>query len=420
MAGKKHKALITVTAVFAAIVIAVTQNVFAFDVNENSKQMSELEKQNSEYQQQLKETESSIQKKREESKKLQEKIVNLSIKIQESSKKISELNSEIKEKQAEIDKKLNAIQDRLNKLRTRLRAIQLAGDTSSLEIILGAKDFSDFLDKAELVKSLSSYDDKLIKGLQSEMNTISQEQQNLKKDKADAEKEKASLEKNKDEINKLSQKNSKILEELSKTQENIKSAIDTNQKQQDALNAALEKYNKEMAEKARKAQEAARKAREQAEQNNSGGDNIVVKSDGSFVWPCPGHTNLTSTFDEWRGVNNHGALDIADGSVYGSQVVACYNGTVFSTNTGCPHDYGKDSSCGCGGGYGNYVMIDHGNGKISIYGHLSGVTVNPGDKVVAGQLIGYVGSTGYSTGPHLHFEMRYDGVRYDPLSEYGN
>ena len=63
-------------------------------------------------------------------------------------------------------------------------------------------------------------------------------------------------------------------------------------------------------------------------------------------------------------------------------------------------------------------MIDHGGGKISIYGHLSGVTVSPEDEVVPGQLIGFVGSTGYSTGPHLHFEMQYNGVRYDPLEEY--
>ena len=63
-------------------------------------------------------------------------------------------------------------------------------------------------------------------------------------------------------------------------------------------------------------------------------------------------------------------------------------------------------------------MIDHGDGKMSIYGHLSGVTVSPGQSVVGGQLIGYVGSTGYSTGPHLHFELRYNGVRYDPMLEY--
>ena len=407
MAGKKHKILLSVTALFAALLMAVSQNTFAFDADENSKQISELEQQNSEYRQQLEETQNSLKEKQEYSKKLQEQILELSKKIQVSNEKISTLNSEIKAKQSEIDKKLEAIQDRLDTLRKRLRAIQKTSDVSSLEIILGAKNFSDLIDKTELVKSLSSYDEKLIKKLQSEMDTISTEQKQLKSDKATVEKEKRSLEKNKEEINKLSQKNTEIIEQLTKTAESTEAAIKKNQEQQNTLIAALEKYNREMAKKA-----------QQAQQN--GDSTIVVKSDGSFVWPCPGHTYLTSTFEEWRGTKNHGALDIADGSIYGAKVVACYDGTVFSTNSSCPHDYGKYSSCGCGGGYGNYVMIDHGNGKISIYGHLSGVTVNTGDKVVAGQLIGYVGSTGYSTGPHLHFEMQQNGVKYNPMIEYNS
>lgn len=414
MAGKKHKILLSITALSAALIMAASQNIFAFDADENSKQISELEQQNSEYRQQLEETQNSLKEKQEYSKKLQKQILDLSKKIQSSNNKISKLNSEIKTKQTEIDKKLDAIQDRLDLLRKRLRAIQKTNDVSSLEIILGAKDFSDLIDKTELVKSLSSYDEKLIKKLQSEMDTISAEQKQLKSDKTTVEKEKSSLEKNKEKINKLSEKNTEIINQLTKTAESTKDAIKRNQEQQDTLIAALEQYNKEMAKKAQQAQQQA------AQQNGDNDNNIVVKSDGSFVWPCPGHTNLTSSFEEWRGSSNHGALDIADGSVYGAKVVACYDGTVFSTNSGCPHDYGKDSSCGCGGGYGNYVMIDHGNGKISIYGHLSGVTVSTGDRVVAGQLIGYVGSTGYSTGPHLHFEMQQNGIKYNPMIEYNS
>ena len=97
--------------------------------------------------------------------------------------------------------------------------------------------------------------------------------------------------------------------------------------------------------------------------------------------------------------------------------MAAADGTVDDTYTYCTHDYGKYSSCGCGGGFGNYVWMSHGNGKETIYGHLSRVVVSPGQYVTAGTVIGYVGSTGYSTGPHLHFECRYYGVKYNPMDE---
>lgn len=434
MAGKKRKSSIAVMTVLLSAAI-FAQNTFAFDVDENSKERSELENQTSEYYQELDETQNQIEKKESEVKNLQKKIAELSKKITDSNEKIKILNTQIKRKQAQIDEKLEAIDDRLDALRIRLRAIYMQGDTSSLEIILGAKDFSDFVDKAEIIKNISDYDDKLIKSLQSEMGVISQEQEELKKNKENVEKEKSSLEKNKKEINELNEQNTKIIEELNESKNNIEENIKQNNNMQKELEKALAQYNKELAEQAKaerqkqllkqleqqqkqQQQQQQNQQQKKQQQNSSNSPEIVVESDDHYVWPCPGYTYLTSTFDEWRGENNHGALDIADAGIYGAKVVACYNGTVISTNSSCPHDYGKSSSCGCGGGYGNYVMIDHGGGKISIYGHLSGVTVSAGQTVVGGQLIGYVGSTGYSTGPHLHFEMQYNGVRYDPLTEY--
>ena len=102
----------------------------------------------------------------------------------------------------------------------------------------------------------------------------------------------------------------------------------------------------------------------------------------------------------------------------GTTIVAAESGTVIASNNSCPHNWGKNGSCGCGGGYGNYVFIDHGNGKLTIYGHLTNAIVSTGQTVSKGQTIGYAGSTGNSTGPHLHFECQYYGVKYDPMSEY--
>ena len=83
-------------------------------------------------------------------------------------------------------------------------------------------------------------------------------------------------------------------------------------------------------------------------------------------------------------------------------------------NNSCSHDYAKDYSCGCGGGYGNYVLIDHGDGYSTMYAHLSTAYVSVGEYVEQGQAIGAIGCTCHSTGNHLHFEVRVDGVAYDP------
>ncbi len=488
MAGKYRikRCLCIFTALLTAAMMLMP-TALAFDESENQAQHSQLEQDNKKMQDELRSTNMSIAEKEAYSKKLQKQISEYSKKIQQSNSKIKELNKQINEKQALIDDKLLQIKDRLDILRKRLRSIYTAGDISSLEIILQAKDFNDYVDKMELVQSISEYDNKLIKELQDKMAVISNDQQKLKDAKSKIETEKQQLESSKKKINELSKYNQKLIEDLKKQKNEKEDSIKENQQRQRELENALAHYNAEKAARMkaeRIAQQAANKAKNNrtnsnktnnsnnnsnknsnknsdnnsnnktnnnnsannsdvsnenndnnitdinnngnenndnniTDINNNGNDNTENDTNiDSFVWPCPGHTYLTSSFEEWRGASNHGALDIADGNVYGAEVVACWYGTVMYTCDTCQHDYGKSSSCGCGGGYGNFVMIDHGGGKVSIYGHLSEVVATPGEEVTPGQLIGYVGSTGYSTGPHLHFEMQQDGVRYDPMTEY--
>ena len=106
-----------------------------------------------------------------------------------------------------------------------------------------------------------------------------------------------------------------------------------------------------------------------------------------YTWPVPGFYHLTSLWDEDRGDSNHGALDIASAGVEGANVVAARAGVVDVAENYCVHNWGKDSSCGCGGGYGNWVRIDHGDGYTTIYAHMSSITVGYGDYVEAGQLL---------------------------------
>lgn len=122
---------------------------------------------------------------------------------------------------------------------------------------------------------------------------------------------------------------------------------------------------------------------------------------GSFMWPMPYTHNITSEFG-WRWGRLHGGVDIAAGGIYGQPIVAADSGVVTHS--------GND-----GLGYGNYVVIDHGNGYETYYAHCSSLAVSVGQTVAQGQTVGYVGSTGNSTGPHLHFEIRVNGVQTNPL-----
>lgn len=146
----------------------------------------------------------------------------------------------------------------------------------------------------------------------------------------------------------------------------------------------------------------------------SSGDVEFITDGATFAWPVPGHTNITSTYG-YRWGTLHKGIDISDGGIEGQPVVASRSGTVTRADNACPHNYPKNSSCGCGGGYGNRVEISHGDGTSTLYGHMLTITVSVGQTVNQGDIIGYVGCTGYSTGTHLHFEIKQNGTQVDPM-----
>ena len=130
-------------------------------------------------------------------------------------------------------------------------------------------------------------------------------------------------------------------------------------------------------------------------------------STGSYVWPCPSSKGITSGYG-MRKINLYGyekfhaGIDV--GANMGASIIAADGGTVIVST----YD----------GGYGNYIMINHGGGRVTLYAHMSSRAVTVGTTVNKGQVIGYVGSTGNSTGPHLHFEVRNNGGTVDPLTYF--
>ena len=144
---------------------------------------------------------------------------------------------------------------------------------------------------------------------------------------------------------------------------------------------------------------------------NNGDYNYTDKS--QFTWPVPGYYHISYGVG-WRWGAYHKGIDIWSPGIRGAKICAAAEGTVILVSNTCTHDYGKNGSCGCGGGYGNYCIIDHGNGYWTLYGHSQYMSVTQGQHVNKGDVLGIVGSTGYSTGDHLHFEVRLNGVAQNP------
>lgn len=391
------------------------------DIDALESRRQELQAQSDKYQQILEKTKENIADQEEYVKALVSKVQVLDDKIELSHQSINELNGKIQDKQTAIDNANKSIEDQMNTLRNRLRNIYMAGNTTDLEIIFGAKSFSDFLDKMELVEALSDYDNNLINSIKGDLENISKEKAELEKDMDSLEAEEASLESDQQELNKILEENKELLAGLYKTSDKATSEIQNGALESDDIEKAISNY---YAEKARLEAERAEQERLNNANNGNGGSNSSTIHDdldispSGFVWPCPGYYYLTSEWNEDRGSYNHGAIDIADAGIMGADVVAAKEGVVIDSYNGCYHNWGKDGSCGCGGGYGNYVMIAHDGGKMTVYGHLSTTMVYTGQHVYQGQVIGFVGSTGHSTGAHLHFETRLNGVKYNPMTEY--
>lgn len=416
-----------------SIPMAIPTTVSAEDsISDLEQQLQQLERENQKYQKILDDTKSDIAEKEEYKSALVSKVQVLDEKIAVTREKISSLNDDIKEKQDAYDKGLSEVEDQFDALANRLRILYMSGNATDLEIIFGAKDFSDLIDKMELVKSLANSDKELISEIQTKLNELSTKKEALEADKKDLETQQASLKSDQDEFNKLISDNDEILKNLYASNSEAQNSLESAALQSDEIEAKISQYyaaQKAAAERAAQASQSSSGSSSSSSSSSSSGSSssgssssgsssVIVPSGSGFAWPTPGFVSLSSEWFEDREVYNHGGIDIAGAGIMGTPVVAAADGTVVATNSSCTHNWGKSYSCGCGGGYGNYVMISHAGGKMTVYGHLTSLTVSSGQSVSRGQVIGYVGSTGNSTGPHLHYECRLNGVRYNPMSEY--
>lgn len=395
MAGKgKYKMIAALT---LAVVLALSPAVGSVPAQAQTSLSSLQQKQNNLKKQQqetaakLKSLKADKAKQEEYKKALDSQIENVQSQIDTLGEQIDGLDADIKSKQAEITGKQAEIDKNFDQFKERLRAIYLLGQSSNLEIVLGAKDITDFLDKTEVMRTITKHDTELIDSLKTQMAEIKTQKEQIEESRRQVAAAKKDLDQKSSELSGLVTESQKVLSQLSANVVATNSENNRIAAERKKVDAQVDQWYKEYY------------ASLGDNKNNQASGGYVSK--GQFAWPVPGYTKITAYWGDGRG---HKGIDIAGSGVYGKPIVAADSGRVIQA-----------VHSGWGGGYGLCVYIDHGGGYSTRYGHASKVLVNTGDIVKKGQTIAYVGSTGDSTGPHLHFEIRVNGVAKNPMNWFG-
>lgn len=296
---------------------------------------------------------------------------------------LTELTQMIADKTIELEESERQQAEQYAQLRSRLRYMVEHGTASSLSILLSSDSFSDFLNRYEIIRQISLRDESLFEQLKAIRDKVLTEKQELEDTKKDAEDTKLQMEANKAELEAQMEAKRKQMENIQLAQKNVKDAYAAMIETEDELMAQYKKA-----------------AAEYAAQSTYVG--------GTFMWPLPAGNNVVTCKYGMRTHPITGKRKLHTGvdlrASTGTKVYAANKGTVTTS--------------GYSSAWGNYIIISHGGGITTLYAHLSKRSVSKDDKVKQGDIIGYSGNTGYSTAPHLHFEISKNGSTYNPLNEF--
>ncbi len=367
-----------ILSVFATIIVE-----FVYAAPSVQQQIDAAQKKKDDAQKKLNAANQNKKKSLAEKERLERESVELQAQINGINSQIDETDKVLAAEQVKLDEATQKADTQYEVFQERFRIMCEQGDVSYIEMLLSAKNFTDFIDRAEVVKEISEYDKRVFDSM---------------------EKTRLEIEKSRDEIANLKKSQEAAKDNL----ETQKSALAAKQQEQANYIKELEKdaaaYQKVIDEEDR-AMEALKAQVSSSLSKSSGGKAYVG---GEFAWPTPSCHYITSHFSPRRknpvsGIyKRHTGVDIGAG--YGTTIVAANSGTV--------------TLAGWNSGYGNCVIIDHGGGKATLYGHMSSYAVSKGQTVSKGQKIGAVGSTGNSTGPHLHFEILINGGAVNPMQYF--
>ena len=310
-------------------------------------------------------------------------------------KRIDETQAEINKAEKEIEKKEQEFDGVYEEYCQRLRAMYISGNVSMLEVLLESGDISSILTRAEMVKSVSEQDSATLDDLMTKMEEINKEREELANNKIQ-------LGKDKDSLNSRKQELQKSIDEYNSSKAELNAEVE----ECNAALASLDDKRSEVKETLNVNQEQKRQI--EAEINNALSGSGSNKPGSGNYNPGTGQLAYPTSYRQISA----GYPNYSNGSYHGGVDWPCPTGTAVHASDSGVVVIAKKLTYS----YGQYILIDHGNGLSTLYAHNSSLVVGVGDKVSKGQIIAYSGESGNATGPHVHFEVRLNGTRVNPMS----
>lgn len=314
-------------------------------------------------------------------KELDAQMAEVAARVKVLNDQVTTLEAEIQEKEDEITRLTEEEDENRELYKLRMRSLYEESSTSYLDILLSSGDLSDFFYRLDMIEQIAVYDQQIISDIINRKTKV--------------EEAKSVLDEKKDEL-------LVVKEKADKEKRNLQALINENTQVLTQLQSDINKYAKEYEKFEKESANIQAQIRSLSSQSGGSGGKY---SGGIMQWPAPGYQTITSYYGNrlhpvLKVYKLHTGIDIAAPS--GASVVAAEDGTVIIS--------------GYSSAYGNYIVIDHGGGITTLYGHHSSNLVSKGAVVKRGQKIAKVGSTGWSTGPHLHFEVMKNGATTNPLN----
>lgn len=310
-------------------------------------------------------------------------------------KRIDETQADINQAEKEIEKKEQEFDGVYEEYCQRLRAMYISGNVSMLEVLLESGDISSILTRAEMVKSVSEQDSATLDDLMTKMEEINKEREELANNKIQ-------LGKDKDSLNSRKQELQKSIDEYNSSKAELNAEVE----ECNAALASLDDKRSEVKETIDTNQEQKRQI--EAEINNALSGSGSNKPGSGNYNPGTGQLAYPTSYRQISA----GYPNYSNGSYHGGVDWPCPTGTAVHASDSGVVVIAKKLTYS----YGQYILIDHGNGLSTLYAHNSSLVVGVGDKVSKGQIIAYSGESGNATGPHVHFEVRLNGTRVNPMS----